>query len=300
MTLQKFSNFLLVFFLTIVLAACAGTQAQTKTQRTYGTPNASHQVSDIEWLVRTQNELYKKVREVADNSVYSVNVRLKIVITQLFNIKEKVDDMICPDSNIGSAFTITKDGYALSVTHLFDLSGDRGKCLETLKKTFVVKGITSSEYKLMPITEITALNAHNEVFQVKIIASIPHEKEDLTLLKLEQKPGMEFIPILPSDAVTFTDEPAAIVGSPLGMTRIIAIGKVAREEIRGTQRHQLFVMPLYPGDSGGPAIDLLIMRYIGVCDVIYLHGGHLTEISGMVSMQTIRDFLHENLPSYKF
>ncbi len=249
----------------------------------------------------TQDNLYKQIRdEVATPSVFKVIARPIITVIPHAEPQKSVS-VECPYASIGTVFAITSDGYALTASHVVDTTEDYDACLKDLQKKFTEKKLPLTHFDWKGSAKYVVTNAVGQTFEMKVIFADDIEKSDQALVFITPKLGQSFKPLLFSHEKNLSDQSVAIIGSPVGVDNVISIGKIARKQLHeGTYR--LLVAPVYPGNSGGPAITLFDMKVVGMIDQILLvgHEDGMTEIARLVPSENILTFLKKHLPERTF
>jgi len=250
--------------------------------------------------IRTQNELFKWVREkVADPSVYKVTNHpiLTITLKAKKNDPSAVKTIRCPYGTIGTAFTVTDDGYAITAAHVVDGSDGSEKCLADVQKQFVKDKLDVKAFDWKFTYEYAVINGVGKKFEAKLIASLPTDEDDLALIRIADGKG-EFTALQISSASYLSDEMIAVIGSPIGISDIVVFGKIARHELHKDKL--LVIAPIYPGNSGGPVMTLHDRKIVGMVDIVLIARGSIAEIGGLIPAEKIRVFLEKELPGRKF
>lgn len=199
-------------------------------------------------------------------------------------IKEKRFSDFLTDNNlelitIGSAFSITKDGYILTNRHVIELDLSKLSSSQMSKyvsgegvNVFLVKSIDNEENK----TNNSHTIKHPVVIYFAQIAEL-NTHLDLALLKISDRTSPVTFRSLESPIKQAAS--VGVLGSPLGYRESFTQGSVSyvNREVRDPMNPNItgiyleFKAPINVGDSGGPVFDAE-GRVVGVTDLILTPG----------------------------
>lgn len=256
-------------------------------------------------IVSAQNELNREVREnFANPSVLKITSRPIIIATPAVAGTKILKQIIvpCPYPVIGTAFVITPSGYAVTVTHVVDTKENYQECLADFQARFTNMGGFVSLYDWKMASSYTATTASGETYPMQVISTEPEDKGDKALVFIPPKERQQWKPVVFSDNEVLSDQVVAVVGTPLGVNDMIVAGKVGRNALYNLNglNYNLIVAPVYPGNSGGPAITLFNMKVIGMVDLLLISDDTVTGIVCLIPSKDIKEFLKKELPDYSF
>jgi len=254
--------------------------------------------------IDAQDATYKQVREtVANPSVFTIHATAKIIFTQKVadkDVKPEVATVSC-GGGVGEGFVIAKDGHALTVTHVTDLSKEYTECFAKAKEIIAKNKVNIDDFSAQNIVKYEAFFASGENMPFEVVKSAsPLEEKDTTLIMLHPEKAKDFQPVIFSTATDLSDQSIAAIGSPFGTSNIVATGKIARPDPLEKTDRMVIIAAIYPGNSGGPALTLHDMKVVGMVDAVQMADGTITNIATMIPSSSILKFLHEALPGYGF
>lgn len=228
-------------------------------------------------------------------SVFTLYVNLDVTITNESG-KNATDNLV---GKLGTAF-IVRDKL-LTNKHLADVSDIKKEYAKRINKLYsdlnppqkVTLRFTES-YKAVDSSDVTFL-----VSLVKMSDSI-----DATLFQFE-KPDPSRKSFILEDESESLFSPVAVPGSPLGISKMIGFGHIARVELYdecgdNKEQYLLFMSSLNPGNSGGPLYNLETDKVNGmVTAFLTTKNGGNSMISCATPASALIKFLDENLPSRK-
>jgi S1-C subfamily serine protease len=255
--------------------------------------------NDFGNYIAMQNAIAKYVREkIADPSVFTIYAKPLIVITdkKIKDPKERSEKAIiyrCPLSSIGAGAVIREDGYVITVAHLTDVRTEYSDCLSLyLKKNVEEKQNVNGTHEYSLSAEYQLLRADGEKFYAELIGF--DEEKDLSILKATGK-NIKMKPVTFTSRSFFSDEAIAVIGAPSGLADMIVLGKVARPKAHNKENHVMIAAPIYPGNSGGVAVDLRDMTVIGLIDEVMLSNGQMMNYGCALHPDAVKNFIKETM-----
>lgn len=249
--------------------------------------------------IAMQNAITKYVREkIADPSVFTIYAKPLIVITDktIQDPKEREEKAVvyrCPLSSIGAGAVIREDGYIVTVAHLTNIDKEYSDCLASyLKKSVEEKTNVNGTHEYGMAAEYQLLRADGQKFSAELIAS--DEANDLSIIKATGN-FKKMKPVTFTDRSYFSDEAVAVIGAPSGLPDMIVLGKVAKPKSHAKESHVMIAAPIYPGNSGGVAVDLRDMTIIGLIDEVMLNSGQMMNYGCAIHPDVVKNFIKETM-----
>ncbi len=246
----------------------------------------------------------KAVRELLSPSVFTAKIKVFV--------QEKNKEALCTQG-VGTAFTVSENGYFITNNHVVDLSSRQTEYLRTLAKK---RNVPVSVLKKITFrAEYTLTDDQNRSFPVQIVQTFP--KIDLAILKPSQEDKSPSV-ILPKQwkpvefrtgspnivdgnvvsgkgPFVLRDEPIATMGTPLSLPFTITKGKLGNNTFYEFNEVPFihFIAPINSGNSGGPLVSLLDYKVIGMTAMIKQDHGNITEQAGAIPFWVIQKALKE-------
>jgi S1-C subfamily serine protease len=234
--------------------------------------------------VRAQYESIKYLREnITDPS----SLRIDASVSLTTPTKSKV----CTE-DVGTASVISKNGYFLTTAHNVSASHLKDACLQGMakdKNNPFLNGMSASDFDFT--ISYTLTDSQGRTFQAVPVKIWPEKEKDMAVFRTDRDYHITWKPIVFSDAASFSDEPVAASGTPVGINNMLVTGKVARSELftaKG-QKFLLVNLPLSHGNSGGSVINLLDMTAIGITSIVL----EKTGFAGILPAWVIKEALKE-------
>ncbi|MFA5830587.1 MAG: serine protease [Candidatus Paceibacterota bacterium] len=251
------------------------------------------------------------VRELLSPSTFTV--RVKVFVSEKNKATQKEEESLCVQG-VGTAYTVSENGYFSSSNHIFDPSSRQTECLESLAKNrnVPISALMGVRFKI----EYIFTDANKISFPVDIVKTFP--EIDLAVLKPKQKEASILQPLPPKwipvqfrtgspsivdgKAVSGNgpffapDEPVAMMGTPLNLPFTLTKGTLGNNtffEFGGIPFIH-FVAPINSGNSGGPVISLLDFKFIGMAAATKFDTGkYPTSQAGAIPFWEIQKALKE-------
>jgi len=194
----------------------------------------------------------------------------------------------------GSGFFVTENGYAVTAAHVVETESLDKKCVEYLMTYFAMNADDARNFKKDFVA--TAITAEGKEYKVSIVALTSLEKEDLALLRITPGPRETFKALTITKVNPFVGHTVKALGSPFGVASSRSDGEITTLETQDPY-FMITSAPTYPGNSGGPVIDIASSLVVGVVD----KGPHThPEITFIVKPEVVRRFLNDNVPGQRF
>lgn len=231
---------------------------------------------------------YEAVKYLRENIANPSSLRLDTTMSLTAGpIKNKA----CAQ-NTGTVSVISKKGYFLTNAHNTNAFRLKDACLHGIAKSVknpLPPGTSVSDIVFTVSYVLT--DARGQTFQVVPVKIWSETEKDMAVFRTAEDYHVKWKPIAFSNATSFSDEPVAVIGTPLEINDVIIIGKIARPELftANNQKFLLMDVPIDQGSSGGAVINLLDMTMVGMASMV-IPG---TEYAEALPVWVIKDALKE-------
>jgi S1-C subfamily serine protease len=216
-------------------------------------------------IFRAQDSAMKYLREtIANPSVFTLNTGVLVDATTRGG--EKLPALTCADM-WGESFTVSEKGYFLTNDHVVSVPvGMQEECQKQVIEYFKKEKVDVSPNDIHVFPAYMLVGADGSKISVTLVKSWAPEI-DMALLHVTEQTRKTFKPVVFSDALSFSDEAVATIGTPLNLKDSIIIGKIISPNTvrKGTNGESLmFNAGAEEGNSGGLLVSVHDMKAIGM------------------------------------
>jgi S1-C subfamily serine protease len=238
--------------------------------------------------ISERNEMTRFIREkIIRPSIFPMKVTLSVSFKDpAKQIPLSSVENSCGLFGSGGTFVVNEKLDLLTVKH--NLHNKAKACEKAIELEIKTKKLPLSLDDLSIVSSYFIITPNNEDRVIEVVKE--SQNKDLALMRIRDTRDLVLRQLPLSNKTSVMGEEIVIVGTPIGIKNAASYGYIARDTL--AEEKILFGAAAYPGNSGGPLIDLEKTSAFGiVTDAMSAGNGQLLDYGVAIPAWEIKDFL---------